>query len=266
MPRDKPERDTRQKTESDVASMSETAQAPLDRARYAVRVARSGPDVGAALKLRGRIFRGGAPDADAFDPRARHLVVRDRQRGAVVATCRVLMLADGRAARLGYCGRHYGLAPLATIAAPILELGRFCLAPAVRADPDVPRLMLAQVAALVEQTGARLLMGCSSFPGAQPQRHAAALAWLGAHALAPASLAPRPVAPETTPVASAARPSPRGLPPLLRSYLALGGRVSDHAVIDRDLDTLHVLTLVDTETIPPARKTRLRALAASATG
>ena len=36
-----------------------------------------------------------------------------------------------------------------------------------------------------------------------------------------------------------------GLPPLLKFYLRLGGKVSDHAVIDRDLDTLHVFTYVD---------------------
>ena len=35
------------------------------------------------------------------------------------------------------------------------------------------------------------------------------------------------------------------LPPLLKFYLRLGGKVSDHAVIDRDLDTLHVFTYVD---------------------
>ena len=31
-----------------------------------------------------------------------------------------------------------------------------------------------------------------------------------------------------------------GLPPLLRSYLAMGGRVGQEAVIDRDLDREHV--------------------------
>ena len=51
-----------------------------------------------------------------------------------------------------------------------------------------------------------------------------------------------------------------GLPPLLRTYLAMGGWVSDHAVIDRDLDTLHVFTAVEVARIPPARARALRAL------
>ena len=52
------------------------------------------------------------------------------------------------------------------------------------------------------------------------------------------------------------------MPPLLRSYLAMGGRVSDHAVIDRQLNTLHVFTGLETAAIPEARKRLLRAVAA----
>ncbi|NYS25153.1 GNAT family N-acetyltransferase [Rhodobacteraceae bacterium 2376] len=239
----------------------------LSPVRYGAATARSASTLRAALALRARVFRAGRPDADAFDPQARHLVVREEGSGTVVATCRVLILPDGPAANRGYSAQFYDLRGLADVGAPILELGRFCLAPAVRHVPDIPRLLLGEVAALVDAMGARLLMGCSSFPGAEPDRHAPALAWLAAHHLARPAIAPGPAASETTPLqqpVAAVAPSPRGIPPLLRSYLALGGRVSDHAVIDRDLDTLHVLTLVDTATIPPARKARLRALAALA--
>jgi putative hemolysin len=51
------------------------------------------------------------------------------------------------------------------------------------------------------------------------------------------------------------------MPPLLRSYLAMGGWVSDHAVLDKALNTLHVFTGLEVSTIPPARARRLRALA-----
>jgi len=53
---------------------------------------------------------------------------------------------------------------------------------------------------------------------------------------------------------------------LLRSYLAMGGWVSDHAVIDAQMDTLHVLTAVEIATIPPARARILRMIAADALG
>jgi len=50
------------------------------------------------------------------------------------------------------------------------------------------------------------------------------------------------------------------MPPLLRSYLLMGGWVSDHAVVDHDLDTLHVFTAVEVAAIPEARKRLLRAV------
>ena len=62
------------------------------------------------------------------------------------------------------------------------------------------------------------------------------------------------------------KPDPRAamaaMPPLLRSYLAMGGWVSDHAVVDDHLDTLHVFTGLEIRAIPPARARLLRAAGA----
>ena len=52
-----------------------------------------------------------------------------------------------------------------------------------------------------------------------------------------------------------------GMPPLLRTYLLMGGWVSDHAVVDRDLNTLHVFTALEIRAIPPARARLLRGVA-----
>jgi hypothetical protein len=41
----------------------------------------------------------------------------------------------------------------------------------------------------------------------------------------------------------------------------MGGWVSDHAVADRELDTLHVFTCVEVDRVPPARAASLRAVA-----
>jgi L-ornithine Nalpha-acyltransferase len=62
-----------------------------------------------------------------------------------------------------------------------------------------------------------------------------------------------------------AGPDPRraalSMPPLLRTYLAMGGWVSDHAVVDRALNTLHVFTALEIAAIPPARARALRLIA-----
>jgi putative hemolysin len=50
----------------------------------------------------------------------------------------------------------------------------------------------------------------------------------------------------------------RRMPPLLRTYLVMGGWVSDHAVIDNDLNTLHVFTGVEIKRMPPKRARLLR--------
>ena len=51
------------------------------------------------------------------------------------------------------------------------------------------------------------------------------------------------------------------MPPLLRTYLLMGGWVSDHAVVDRHMNTLHVFTGLEINAIPPARKRLLRGVA-----
>lgn len=225
--------------------------------------------VRAALDLRARVFRGGAPDADRFDAGARHLTVQEVTTGRTVAACRVFLHADRGAAVRGYTGQHYDLHGLVAVpAAPLLELGRFCIAPDLRADPDPPRLLLGRIAALALASGVGVLLGCTSFPGADPARHAAALGYLWRHHRAAAGQGPTGRAAETVALSRFAAPpeddamARAGVPPLLRSYLALGGWVSDHAVIDRDLDTLHVFTALAADRVPQDRRRRLRALAA----
>ena len=91
---------------------------------------------------------------------------------------------------------------------------------------------------------------------------------LRAHHLAPRRWLPRVKAPKIFPFARALRrltPDPRRaqaeLPPLLRTYLVMGGWVSDHAVVDEQMDTLHVFTGLEIAAIPQARQRLLRAVA-----
>ncbi|MEM8581620.1 MAG: ornithine-acyl-ACP acyltransferase, partial [Pseudomonadota bacterium] len=88
------------------------------------------------------------------------------------------------------------------------------------------------------------------------QRHIAPKRWL-----------PRVKAPSVFPFAQRLkrrRPdmkrAQQGMPPLLRTYLLMGGWVSDHAVVDQDLNTLHVFTGLEIGAIPPARARILREL------
>ena len=48
------------------------------------------------------------------------------------------------------------------------------------------------------------------------------------------------------------------LPPLLKTYLMMGGWVIDHVVVDHYMGTLHVFTGVEIGKIPAARNGALK--------
>jgi L-ornithine Nalpha-acyltransferase len=242
----------------------------VTRARYRARLAKGPADLSRALSLRQRCFRAHGPggdDKDAHDALCHHLLVEGVATGDLVACCRVLILRNGREVPTSYSALHYDLAGFSAFADPMMEVGRFCITPDCR-DPDVLRVIWGALTQLVDRFGARMLFGCSSFGGASVSQHRAALALLGASHRAPVQWVPGRKSGSildltslpvdlTDPTAAVA-----GLPPLLRSYLAMGGWVSDHAVIDHDLDTIHVFTGLEIAAIPPVRARALRALAA----
>jgi len=229
-----------------------------------VRLADTG-EIPAVMALRGRAFRGGAEDRDSHDAASLHLWVGRPGEGPQ-ATLRLRRHESGGALLKGYCAHHYDLSAMAAAGGRTLELGRLCTEPGA-GEADLLRLLWAGVARLALATGAARLIGCTSFHTTDPGALDPAWALLAARHLGPADIAPRTKAGETyafaavtaTPEASSASL----LPPLLRAYLAMGGWVSDHAVIDRDLHTCHVFTCVDIGRLPPARRRVLEQMAAS---
>lgn len=235
---------------------------PFQKGRYQVRFSRRDADVLACQTLRHRCFHGGeGVDADAFDARCDHLMVEDAT-GALVATARIAILPAGPAVMQGYVGQFYDLAPTMRHGGNVAEIGRFCIAPEA-CDGDVLRLGWGALTRMVDENGVATLIGCTSFAGTDPLPYAGAFALLSARYLGAAEDRPGIKAAETCRFAElpTALPDPRPLPPLLRTYLAMGGWVGDHLVIDRVMNTLHVFTCVDVAAVPPARAKALRAIA-----
>lgn len=238
-------------------------------ARYRARLASSAHDVTAAQSLRTRVFRGATAlvrDADAYDDICGHVLIEQVSDGALVATFRLLRLASGAEIGRSYSAQYYSLDALESYSAPMVELGRFCVAPEVN-DPDVLRVAWGALARYVDEEGIEMLFGCSSFQGTETARYRDAFAMLRDRHLAPRRWWPRVKAPVVFRFARALRRVPdrakalKTMPPLLRSYLTMGGWVSDHAVVDRDLNTLHVFTGLEIASIPAARAKALRASA-----
>ncbi|MFP7673036.1 GNAT family N-acetyltransferase [Marivita sp. S0852] len=227
---------------------------------YVARVDRDIPHQSNAMALRATCFRDGASDRDRFDPLCWHGLVTGP--GAVPLVAFRLRLASGSLLGSTYTGAFYDLSPLAAIGGPFLEIGRFCHAPG-RCDPMALRLAWAAIGQLVDHHGVKMLIGCSSLPGSDPADHTAILATLRRDHVGPDTLRPRRTSPRAVDLPCLDIPR-AALPALLRSYLAMGGWVSDHAVQDPDLDTLHLFTGLQVATIPARRKHRLRALAQDA--
>lgn len=232
------------------------------KGRYAVRLAAGAQDVEACQRLRHRAFRGGdGIDLDRFDAHCRHVMVEDG--GRLSATCRVQRIDGPEGAELSYSAQFYDLNEFLTTGGPFLEIGRFCIAPDVDQPSDVLRLIWAALTRIVDREGVAVMFGCSSFAGCDPARHEAALSLLAALHLGPDGTRPLAKAAQAFRIRPAdAVATAAGMPPLLRSYLLMGGWVGEDAVIDHDLDTLHVFTAVRIADIPPNRARLLRADAA----
>jgi len=101
----------------------------LSKGRYIARLARTETDLRAAQALRHRCFRGGEGlDVDSFDDQCKHLLVEDTRSGALVACVRLMSFADGTKISDSYSAQYYGLSALEGYDAPMMEMGRFCIA------------------------------------------------------------------------------------------------------------------------------------------
>lgn len=240
----------------------------LIKGRYRITQAGSETDVKAAQHLRALAFNVQSQDGldkDRFDDACTHFLVSDIQSGALVCCFRLLPLASGAEISRSYSAQYYNLSRLESYQGKMVEMGRFCLHPDA-SDPDILRIAWGAMATYIDETDVKFLFGCTSFEGTGTEKYRDAFAWLKLRHLAPDHWLPQVRAPEVFRFAARLRRKPdakkamQQLPPLLRTYLLMGGWVSDHAVVDAKMNTLHVFTGLEIGAIPPARKKLLRAV------
>lgn len=220
----------------------------LAAGRYVAHDIEGADELEACLALRRLVFRKGqADDRDRFDSAARHVLLTDRCDGSAVA-CFRYRIHSANDLSGGYTAQFYDLAALASRNVLVADLGRVTVAPG-RGDPDLLRLLLAALTRMTVAEKVRVVFGCSSLPGADIARHAPTLAWLRAHHAASLAVSARCAARCPEGVSQ----DGRDVPPLLRSYLAMGARVAPDPVADPALDTLHVFTMLELDKVPIAR-------------
>lgn len=240
----------------------------LRKGRYVARAAADVADLLRAQALRGLCFGlpKGTPDQDSFDGLCTHVLIEDIQSGDLICCFRMLQLSP-TAIEQSYSAQFYDLSALGQFSGPLLEMGRFCIHPN-HLDPDILRIAWAFMTRWVDEQDIKLLFGCASFQGVAVTPHLDAFHQLFTRHQAPASWRPGVKAPEIFDFATGlAGHMPdvasglKAMPPLLRTYLLMGGWVSDHAVLDHALNTVHVFTGVEIGAVPPKRAQLLRALA-----
>lgn len=241
-----------------------------------VRLAESRRDLREAQRLRYVVFyeemaahadvvaRFRRRDEDEYDPICDHLLVIDRAavktkawgggRGPqVVGTYRLLRhdVAALHGAEL-YTAGEYDIGPLIRAhgaGTRFLEVGRSCVLEPYRNG----RTMEALWHGLWTYARAHridVMIGCASFPGTDPERHAQALSFLHHFRLAPPEWRARAYEDLHVPMhllppdGLDPRACMKALPPLIKGYLRLGAFVGDGAVIDRQFGTVDVLIVL----------------------
>ncbi|HQN12836.1 MAG TPA: GNAT family N-acyltransferase [Quisquiliibacterium sp.] len=197
-----------------------------------VRLAERPDEIEQAMRLRYRVFRdefgahlpaGDGLDRDLFDRHCHHLIVRDRQRDAVVGTYRVLL--PERARRIGrlYTEDEFWLTRLNPIRDELVELGRSCVHPDYRTG-GVILLLWSGLGAFLSQHAGGHVIGCVSVPMHDGGAFAARLyRRLAREHLADETLRVWPR--DRLPIEDFPADEPVVLPPLMKGYLRCGARL-----------------------------------------
>ena len=237
---------------------------------FEVRLAQTADEIAAAQHLRYRVFyeemsahptpemAAQRRDFDPFDEVCDHLLVLDRRRGegpeGIVGTYR--LIRREHAAKIGrfYSQAEYDIQKIIDFPGEVLELGRSCIAKDAR-NTATMQMLWRGIALYAYHYNIRLMFGCASMPGTDPQRHAQALSYLHHHHLAPPEIRARALPSRYVKMdvldagSYEARKALVRVSPLIKGYLRLGGYVGDGAVIDSQFNTTDVFIIVKTELV-----------------
>lgn len=256
----------------------ETTKPPIhaEVGRYRLRLAQDFEDREAACRLRFRVFNielgeglessyANGIDTDHFDVFCQHLLVEDKTDGRVVGTYR-MQSGTTAAMNMGYySAQEFEFAPYEPLRRDILELGRASIDREHRTS-EVLTLLWRGIAQYANEMGLRYLVGCSSLNSKDPAEGWRMYRQLERYRVSPEfETVPTPAyaCPDeqtdgdtqlsTDPKKS---PLPTKVPKLLKTYLAIGARISAPPAWDREFGTIDFLTLLDLKMLSSAARNR----------
>ena len=237
--------------------------------RYRARYASSQIDVLAAQSLRYQCFNLSNKDeldVDEFDALCQHVLIENLETEKLICCYRILNFDTGKNISSSYSSQFYDLKVIESFAEPMIEVGRFCIDPSVN-DPSVVLTAWGALAQIVKQNQTGLIFGCSSFEGTEKEKYIDSFALLRDRYMAPDHWRPKIKAKQVFCYSKDLiykvdkKKALLNMPPLLKTYLSMGAWVSDHAVVDLNMKTLHLFTGMEISKIPKSRKKFLLNLA-----
>ena len=195
-------------------------------------------------------------DYDKIDKFADHLIVIDKNRkNKIVGTYRLIR---GDVAELYggyYSSTEFNLINIVNNYQNkhILELGRSCVHQNYR-NGTIMNLLWKAIAEYVKLYDIKVLIGCASFSGTDPIQYSEELSYLRDNFSLPANLSVESydnnIYPayklnnNSNPLRTFAK-----LPPLIKGYLRVGGKVSDNFFVDYRFNTIDLFVVVSTDDI-----------------
>ena len=237
--------------------------------RYRARYASSQIDVLAAQSLRYQCFNLSNKDeldVDDFDALCQHVLIENLETEKLICCYRILKFDSGKNISSSYSSQFYDLKVIENFTEPMIEVGRFCIDPEVN-DPSVVLTAWAALAQIVDHNQTQFLFGCSSFEGIEKEKYFDSFALLRDRYMAPDHWRPKIKAAQVFCYSKDLiykvnkKKALLNMPPLLKTYLSMGAWVSDHAVVDLNMKTLHLFTGMEISKIPKSRKKFLLNLA-----
>lgn len=243
----------------------------INDGRYVVRFARNAAEIDAALRLRFAVFnlelREGLEssyiterDEDRFDAVCQHLIVVEKESGAVVGTYRLQTLEMAGAISDFYCSGEFKLEDLPPeVLRQSLEIGRACVALEHR-NTRVLFLLWKGLAAFATLAGKRYLFGCCSLTSQNSSE-----GWRAMRRIERDDnfhpnffVAPRDeYVCETEVVFDEIGEANWQLPKLFLTYLRFGAKVCSPPAIDREFKTIDFFVMFDFAAIDEKTRWRL---------
>ena len=196
-------------------------------------------------------------DVDKYDHHFDHLIIVHNETKKIIGTYRVNCSSF---TDLSYTSQEFDLTRLFQTEGPYLELGRACIHKDHRRGAVIS-LLWRGIAEYMNQSGAKVLFGCSSLKINNPRDAALVYKYLeGQGAMAAEELTAKPTLPYEMPqlenwleyfagglnehqIAEAEEL----IPGLLKSYLKLGAKVAGRPAFDAEFDCIDMLTVLRKE-------------------